>query len=117
MGCGSSKNKVHVGSPAPGDNGRTVSAGKAKPKKIEVKAKKEGDKKSSRPNSSASLRSERDDERTESGRREVSAVSRDSGYADAEYANVITEESDPAKVAEVERAFKEKQNLGTFYFK
>ena len=41
-----------------------------------------------------------------------STSSRDSGYADNDYKNVITEKSNPELIKQVEQEFKERQNFG-----
>lgn len=45
-----------------------------------------------------------------------STSSRDSGYGDAEYKNIITEKSKPELIEKVEREFKEHQGLGKLDF-
>ncbi len=46
-----------------------------------------------------------------------STSSRDSGYADNEYKNVITEKSNPELIKKVEQEFKERQNFGILFQK
>ena len=97
MGCGASKSAIEV-LPADGKpiNGKSLNAKpvlKPIPRQDLTPSNKE-ENESDRPDSTSS---------------------RDSGYADNEYKNIITEKSNPDLIKKVEEDFKERQSLGIYY--
>lgn len=103
MGCNSSKNKINIVGEAPTKSnnvsGTTPRAGGS------TRRPKSG---SQRSLGGDSLLSDRGNSATS----KVSKHTMDSGYEDTDYKQVITEESDPNRVKEIEETFAEPSGLG-----
>lgn len=112
MGCNSSKNKVHiVGAVAPTS---LKSPGNVVNSKTKPSSGKKRSKKGSMMGSQGSLGgvSIGSENRQGSASSKVSKHTMDSGFDDADYQNMITENSDPNKVRGIEENFDTPRDLG-----
>lgn len=105
MGCNSSKNKIHIVGEAPA-KANNVSGGTPRPNSERRGSRRP---KSGRSQGGDSLLSDRGN----SASSKVSKHTMDSGYEDTEYKHVITEDSDPDKVKQIEEGF-DSPNLGKY---